>query len=365
MKLFGKVTRVKNLLLRKVKLRLLISWCLMRKRGNRSFEPASMKKVLLLRLDDKIGDMVVATGVIKKLADSGHQVSILSGAACKNMLSGVKHIAKFYIYQRRESLRALKKQHFDVVIDFDDVTTYERCRLIYKLGARHTIGFNKQGYPMYDTSIDFLDAETHVTERHKRVLRLLGVGCAEYCYDLEPTPASVDKVSAALAGLRYNFLVAINPFTGSADKDLSRQQTQDIISLIKSRAKNSLIVLIGQESKVAALNMADCIYIPGSTVNTAVEIVKRADLIISPDTSIVHMACAFNKRLVAIYNQRKLKDTGLPGHVIWSPNYGNAVQIVTEKENVSDVPVEVINQQIGEQIALMENERSLRREVAL
>ncbi|MHA7849147.1 hypothetical protein [Serratia sp. D1N4] len=80
---------------------------------------------------------------------------------------------------------------------------------------------------------------------------------------------------------------------------------------------------------------------------------KRAGLIIPSDTSVVNMVCAFDKRLVAIYNQRKLKDTKLPGHIIWSPNYDNAVQFVTEEKNVSDVQIEQITQLIGEQIAMM------------
>ncbi|CAM3970557.1 glycosyltransferase family 9 protein [Serratia silvae] len=354
MKPFGKITRNKNVVLRKLKLQLLLAWCNWSKKKNgENFDWVNAKKILLLRLDDKIGDMVVATGAIKKLADAGHKVSVLSGPACANLLSGLQYVTKCYLYRRRASLSVLKKENFDVVIDFDDVTTYERCRLIHKLGAKHVIGFNKNFFSMYDTSIDFLDAEKHVTERHKRVLRLLGVGCEEYSYALKPTSVSIDKVDAALAELYYDYLIAVNPFTGSEDKDFSHAQIVNIVDFINSLNINVQVLLIGQETKVASLNITECIYIPGSTVNTAVEIVKRADLIISPDTSVVHMACAFNKRLVAIYNQRKLKDTGLPGHVIWSPNYDNAVQLVTDQMNVSDVPIELITQRIGEQIAKM------------
>ncbi|WP_431224484.1 glycosyltransferase family 9 protein [Serratia sp. L9] len=316
---------------------------------------------MLLRLDDKIGDMVVATGTIKKLVDAGHEVSVLSGPACANLLSGVQYITHCYLYQRRASLSRLKNEGFDIIIDFDDVTTYERCRLIYKLGAKHVIGFNKKDFSMYDTSIDFLDAQKHVTERHKRVLNLLEIGCEEYRYALKPTQSSMDEVDAALAGLRYDYLIAINPFTGSEDKDLSHAQIVNIVDFIKSFNIHAQVLLIGQEIKVASLNIAECIYIPGSTVNTAVEMVKRADLIISPDTSVVHMACAFNKRLVAIYNQRLLKDTGLPGYVTWSPNYENAVQLVTDQKNVSDVPIEQITLLIGEQITMMVDASATRK----
>jgi ADP-heptose:LPS heptosyltransferase len=354
MKPFRKINRWKNAALRELKLQLLLLWCrYFNKKNDETDDLVNAKKVLLLRLDDKIGDMVVATGVIKKLADSGYQVSVLAGPACEDMLAGAQYIDKFYRYQHRASLHTLQKQHFDVVIDFDDVITYERCRLIYKLGAKHAIGFNKTDIPMYNTSINYLDAKKHITERHKKVLRLLGVDCEKYSYDLKSTQASINQVNAVLTGLSYDYLIAINPFTGSEDKDFSREQVVKIVNFIDSLEINAQIILIGQDVKVASLDINKCVYIPNSTVNTAVEIVRIVDLIISPDTSIVHMACAFNKRLVSIYNQRKLKDTGLPGYIIWSPNYNNGLQFVTNQKHVSDVPIEEITKIVGAQIEIM------------
>ena len=42
---------------------------------------------------------------------------------------------------------------------------------------------------------------------------------------------------------------------------------------------------------------------PTESVLDLAAIIDNLDLIISPDTSIVHMACAFNKPLVAIYRK--------------------------------------------------------------
>lgn len=74
------------------------------------------------------------------------------------------------------------------------------------------------------------------------------------------------------------------------------------------------------------------LYLTDSNINSAVEVVRHCDLVITPDTSIVHIARAFDKPMVAVYNKRKLKDTGLPGYLIWAPGYENARQIVCEEK---------------------------------
>lgn len=53
-------------------------------------------------------------------------------------------------------------------------------------------------------------------------------------------------------------------------------------------------------------------------------LIADADLIISPDTSVVHMAAAWRKPLVAIY-----KDV-LMNNRLWAPGYDNARQIIVK-----------------------------------
>ncbi len=56
------------------------------------------------------------------------------------------------------SLNTLRAAGFDAVIDFDDVTSYERFKLLADLRATSVIGFNKEPYKLYDHSIAFLTA---------------------------------------------------------------------------------------------------------------------------------------------------------------------------------------------------------------
>ncbi len=47
-------------------------------------------------------------------------------------------------------------------------------------------------------------------------------------------------------------------------------------------------------------------------------LIAQAELIISPDTSVVHMAAAWNKPLIAVYKDVLLNNR------LWAPGYDNA-----------------------------------------
>lgn len=100
--------------------------------------------------------------------------------------------------------------------------------------------------------------------------------------------------------------------------------------------------MVGHSEKIRQLNLDKALYLPDSNINSAVEIVRQCDLVITADTAIVHIARAFDKPMVAVYNKRKLKDTGLPGYTIWAPGYDKARQIVCEETHVADMTIDAV-----------------------
>ena len=107
--------------------------------------------------------------------------------------------------------------------------------------------------------------------------------------------------------------------------------------------------MVGRSEKIRQLGLDMALYLADSNINSAVEVIRCCDLVITADTSIVHIARVFDKPMVAVYNKRKLKDTGLPGYTIWAPGYAKARQIVCEEENVADVSIDAIWPMIKEQ----------------
>ncbi|WP_307988776.1 glycosyltransferase family 9 protein, partial [uncultured Fusobacterium sp.] len=73
------------------------------------------------------------------------------------------------------------------------------------------------------------------------------------------------------------------------------------------------------------------IYNKMENIYQSIEFIKRADLVISPDTSIVHIASAFNKNLIAIYSPDK------QNFAVWKPVTKNLkVIFCKDKESKND-----------------------------
>lgn len=98
------------------------------------------------------------------------------------------------------SLNTLRAAGFDAVIDFDDVTSYERFKLLADLRATSVIGFNKEPYKLYDHSIAFFDSNSHISQRYKQVVKLFGVVDDQpYDYHLPGCRHEREKVARLLS----------------------------------------------------------------------------------------------------------------------------------------------------------------------
>lgn len=341
MRFLKTINRNKNNLFRKIKKTALL--CLIRNRPARQhFEPIHARKILLLRLDDKIGDMVVTTGTAFKLAEKGYRVSVLTGPVCGQLLQNCDYLDQVIQYKNRMSLDLLCAQNFDVVIDFDDVQDYERLKLAWLMRRSHHVGFNKNLPGIYNASIRYFDAEKHITERHKRVLALFDINESSFDYQLGHCVKEQNRVKNVLQITNSDIVVSVNPFSGATDKDLSEDQVISLIHFIHSINPEIKVVVIGQSNKVRSFSAHGAFIMPESTINTAIEIVRISDTVVSTDTSIVHIANALNRPLVALYNKRKLKDTGLIGYKIWAPNYPQGDQIVVENDYISHCSISKI-----------------------
>ena len=103
MRILKQLTRKKNAFFRGIKFNL-INYRYRNKPARKAFDPAAVRRVLLLRLDDKVGDMVVTTGCARILAERGYQVSVLTGPICSEILAGSEFIQQVYLYRPRRPL---------------------------------------------------------------------------------------------------------------------------------------------------------------------------------------------------------------------------------------------------------------------
>ena len=96
---------------------------------------------------------------------------------------------------------------------------------------------------------------------------------------------------------------------------------ENIINYLKD--KDIAIILVYFGDKYEELKFLEkkykYVYIPKkieSILDTAI-LIKKSDYVISPDTSIVHIASAFNKKMITIYPPKGGK-YGVD-HLVWAP----------------------------------------------
>ena len=73
------------------------------------------------------------------------------------------------------------------------------------------------------------------------------------------------------------------------------------------------------------------------TIKDSISIINKSDLIISPDTSIVHIASALEKNQIAIYEQDYYQNKQSDNFMTWHPNSKRAsVLFSRKKETLED-----------------------------
>ncbi|WP_161969183.1 glycosyltransferase family 9 protein [Entomohabitans teleogrylli] len=317
------------------------------------WKPDSVKKILVLRDDNKIGDMIVSTGLFSKLAAAGKHIDVVAGKDNAFIISNLSQIKNIFVYHPRFSdifklgLR-LRKEKYDLVLDFGDYISPVYYFFICLINARHTLGFNKNNLPRYDINIDYPFVDQHVTKRYKQVITLLtGEQDENYHYLLSIPEQERAATHAFLSQLAGNKMVVINPFAARKERNLSPVQVDGMVRFIRSIGPHIDIVLIGPAQLLATFTVAEgVVKNPGTTFFSAMACIEKASLVISPDTSWVHVACAFDKPLIALYGSNVILG-GFINNKVWAPNYPLARQIITTEDMLSSIPVDDINKEIA------------------
>ena len=129
-----------------------------------------------------------------------------------------------------------------------------------------------------------------------------------------------------------------NPYAASKHRSFSIENIEKISKIILEKDYEKLI-LIGNEDKIRELkklniskeNKVKIIETRG--MSEVAELIKGANLVVSPDTSIVHLARAFDKKMICIYRKELEKED--KNSILWGPNSEKAKVIFVE-EKVKD-----------------------------
>jgi len=295
-KKFNKIrelNRRRNYFTKKVRnaLRVGVAKALWDRRRRQPVDLSSAKTVLLMRNEGAVGDVVVDSALVKCLHQSGYIVDFLLTTSNSQVMRKFNHNVP------RDVINELANNKYDIIIDpsLFDIPVH-RLRLFRQIKAKSVLGFNKwPSIKHYSHSFDFDCQRWHVTKTFELIADYLQLDTRGLdAYDLVVPGPIMQEVAQYLASLSGKAVV-INIFAGHADRSLSQTQLAELLDKLLARHPGNAVILLDHRREIRIPLPPEVVINPFNTLHHAMALIAQAELIISPDTSVVHMAAAWNK----------------------------------------------------------------------
>jgi len=308
---------------------------LLTNKRNTLFDIKKSKSVLVLKYD-RIGDMIVSTPIFRelKLAYPNISISVLASKENRDVIKNNPFIDKIYtnyknqIFNDLPTLLHLRRKNFDVCIELEhSVIPHAIFRLriinpkkiitIHKDGRYGVKGSNLKLYDYFTKK----DNKSHFGKIWLETLIFFGISPTSYNYDFFLGDNEKEKAKNFAISLGKKIKIGINIEGSFPEKSIQKKELKKICIGLYSSFKNIKIVILTQpekllEKKKLILDLGlDYVVTSYSTesIIDAAALIEQLDLIITPDTSIVHIASAFNKPIVSIHENNK------DSFRLWSP----------------------------------------------
>lgn len=299
--------------------------------GDNFLKDNSIKSILFLRYDGKIGDMIVNSLMFREIKKvyPDIRIGVIARGAAIDIIKDNPNVDKIYKYYKdRKKIKDLalkiKEEKYDLLIDFSEMLRVNQMMLINLCRARINIGLDRKDWELFDLSIesgkDFKWTE-HITKRYLAYLIKLGLKKENINISYDIYLEDEKKYEAFFNEIKESKKLILNPYGASKHKSFNIETLENIITYLKDKDIAIILTYFGDKYKELEFleKKYKYVYIPKeieSILDTAI-LIKKSDYVISPDTSIVHIASAFNKKMITVYPPKGGK-YGVD-HLVWAP----------------------------------------------
>ena len=336
--------------------------------GDNFLKDNSIKSILFLRYDGKIGDMIVNSLMFREIKKvyPDIRIGVIARGAAIDIIRDNPNVDKIYEYYKdRKKIKDLalkiKEEKYDLLIDFSEMLRVNQMMLINLCGARINIGLDRKDWELFDLSIesgkDFKWTE-HITKRYLAYLIKLGLKKENIDISYDIYLEDEKKYEAFFNEIKESKKLILNPYGASKHKSFNIETLENIITYLKDKDIAIILTYFGDKYKELEFleKKYKYVYIPKeieSILDTAI-LIKKSDYVISPDTSIVHIASAFNKKMITVYPPKGGK-YGVD-HLVWAPKseYSRVIFCKDKTGNYDEIDINTFNmEEMKEEILKM------------
>lgn len=308
-------------------------------------------KILLIRLN-KIGDALVTTPLIKAIKENiGCTIHVLADKKNHFIFENNKNIDKSFIFSKNSAdIKSLKhsiqNENYKAVFDLHDDVSATVTLLISYLNIPNKVSFSKKTNKIYTHLIPHIDSSKyHVIERYVEFAKFLTlpVKPSELRIDYQPKQSSIES---AVKFYKQNFsedkfYVGINISAGSEARFWGVNRYQKLISYFSKYNVNLLLFCTPKEKHLADQISQNKIKIFANPVfDVFAAAISKLDFLFTPDTSVVHLASAFNIPMFGIFVKYKTEN------MVWYPYNTKHELIITEEANFNNLDFEQVTEQL-------------------
>jgi ADP-heptose:LPS heptosyltransferase len=305
-------------------------------------DPLKIKSILILR-PDKMGDMISSIPVMHALKKKFTHIrlEVIASPANKELIVDDPLIDEIHIYSKNilhdwPTIRKLKKKKFDIIYDpltHDSVTGLLLSNLIRNnsvIAASRKLKYKKY----YDYCLPYdPDGTDHNFDNGLLIFNLFGINPET----IDPFQSvfipddSVNKANRFFDTLPNDGKksIGLNVSAGSPTRTLSIEKYTKIIDRLADQYRSFRFIIIctmthrEDARKLISDSHADCVLIPENlSLLDVCAIIFRLKFLISPDTSLVHIARLMEIPVVGLYSGHRRNFN------FWRPyrqNYGAVV----------------------------------------
>lgn len=303
-------------------------------------------KILVIRLE-RIGDVLVGMPVLRALR-AGYpdaRLDLLVSRANHAVRDVVApFVTRVWCYRKTVGsalglLRALRRARYDVVVDLIDHPSATAQLVIRWCGAPAAVGLLHAESGLYTHAGPLLDrASVHPVERFAQLLLPFGIDPAAQSLDLEYRldAADVERARLVLGPAARRLRIGVNLSGRQPSRYWGRANYIALIGRLAHDPRVTVSVCgtpsdAAEVGRVAEATGAQAV--PArSPLREFAAIVHEFDLLVTPDTAVVHLAAAWKLPTVALYQAE-------PGVAPWIP-YHTPHRAVLEPRGIPAITAE-------------------------
>jgi len=258
-------------------------------------------KVLIIRFSS-IGDIVLTTPVIRAMAEqTDFEVHFLTKARFAPVLHHNPHIAKVYTIEKElgEVLTHLKKEQYSYLIDLHKNLRSFRLRLALGVPAFHFPKNNIEKWLLVNFKVNKLP-ESHIVDRYFHAVAGLEVKKDEKGLDYFLGPE--DQVAIPTPIQEKGYVVFV---LGAAH--FTKQIPLALFQKIIAKLNQPILLVGGPDQQEMGGNLAQSFpervknYAGRLTFGQSAFLLSKAQVVLTPDTGMMHIAAAFQRPIVVIW----------------------------------------------------------------